>query len=120
MRFLPTRLHGVIDYLAGIIFIVVPWLFDWPGDAAWVSTALGALALVYSLLTNYELGVARVIPMPTHLLLDLLSGLVFIVAPFLLDPGTGVTITMIVFGLAEVGASLVTRTTPEAPPAVVR
>lgn len=120
MRFLPTRLHGVVDYLAGIVFIVVPWLFDWPSDAAWVSTVLGVLALVYSLLTNYELGVARVISMSTHLLLDLASGVVFIVAPFLLDPGPGVTTTMVIFGLAEIGASLVTRRTPEAPAAVVR
>ncbi len=44
----------------------------------WIPTILGARAIVHSLLTDYELGVVRRIPMPIHLLLDVLSGLVLL------------------------------------------
>jgi hypothetical protein len=46
--------------------------------------ALGAGALVYSALTDYELGLARFIPMPTHLFLDGLSGAFLVVSPWVL------------------------------------
>ena len=38
MRFLPTRVHGVIDYLWGVALIATPWLFGFAngGAAQWV------------------------------------------------------------------------------------
>ena len=27
MRFIPTHVHGMMDYLTGVILIAVPWLF---------------------------------------------------------------------------------------------
>lgn len=27
MRFIPTRIHGMVDYSMGLILIVAPWLF---------------------------------------------------------------------------------------------
>jgi hypothetical protein len=38
------------------------------------SLALGFAAITYSLLTDYELGALRVLPMPVHLTLDVLFG----------------------------------------------
>jgi hypothetical protein len=73
MRFLPTRAHGVLDYLVGLLLVASPWLFgfaDGPAAARGAPIALGAGALLYSLLTDYELGLLRVVPMPGHLLLD--------------------------------------------------
>ena len=113
MRFLPTSVHGVIDYVAGIVILVLPWIFDWEDSAKVIMTILGLGVILYSLLTDYELGVARVIPMPTHLLLDALGGIVLIVAPFIfgIDDTTTRTV-MIILGILEVGASLITQTTP--------
>lgn len=85
MRFIPTSVHGVIDLLMAIVLIVSPWLFGFDNveSAKWVPIVLGIGLIVYSLLTNYELGMARLIPMPIHLGLDILSGIVLAVSPWL-------------------------------------
>ena len=33
MRFIPTRIHGVLDYAVGVLLVAAPWLF---GFAPWV------------------------------------------------------------------------------------
>jgi hypothetical protein len=116
MRFLPTSVHGVVDYLAGIVFIALPWLFDWNDSAKWVLTILGAGVILYSLLTSYELGVVKLIPMSTHLILDLAGGVVLIVAPFVFDAQPDAARwVMVILGVLEIGASLTTRTVPGSP-----
>lgn len=113
MRFLPTSFHGVVDYLAGVVIVALPWLFDWEGGAKTIMTIVGLAVIVYSLLTYYELGVVRVLTMTTHLLLDAFGGLVLIVSPFIfgIDDSTTRTV-MIVLGVLEIGASLVSQTVP--------
>ncbi|WP_106476772.1 SPW repeat protein [Phytohalomonas tamaricis] len=115
MRFLPTRVHGIIDYVVGVFLIFVPYLFGFAdGTAAqWIPMLLGASAILYSLLTRYELGLFRLIPMPAHLGLDALSGLFFIISPWLFGFADRVFWPHVILGLFEVVASLVTRTAPE-------
>ena len=38
MRIISTRIHGIIDYLTGLLLIVAPWLFGFAngGAAQWV------------------------------------------------------------------------------------
>lgn len=113
MRFLPTAIHGIVDYVAGLVILVLPWLFDWEDNVKGVMTVLGLGVILYSLLTDYELGVSRQIPMPTHLLLDALGGIVLIVWPFIFGVDDTTTRTvMIILGVLEIGASLVTQTVP--------
>ncbi|MHB1225260.1 MAG: SPW repeat domain-containing protein, partial [Gemmatimonadaceae bacterium] len=78
MRFLPTRIHGVLDYLVGLLLVAAPWLLDLDrgGAGTWVPVILGAGAIVYSLFTDYELGLVCSIGMPVHLALDAASGVV--------------------------------------------
>jgi len=111
MRVIPTRIHGVLDYLMGVIFIVLPKVLDWNQTANYFISILGVSVIVYSLLTRYELGAVKWIPMSVHLILDLLGGILLIVAPFILRvAGNGVTTWMIVLGLVELIATLMTRT----------
>jgi len=111
MRFISTRTHGVLDYLMGLLLIAAPWLLGfYRGDAeTWVPVALGLSALVYSLMTNYELGAARVLSMRTHLMLDLMSGLLLAASPWLFGFAETVWAPHLILGLVEVGASLMTR-----------
>src|SRR3982750_3880824 len=76
MRFIPTRVHGMMDYLMGVLLIAAPWLFDFAdgGAETWVPVVLGAGAILYSLFTDYELGASHQISMKTHLTLDMISG----------------------------------------------
>ena len=114
MRFIPTSVHGVIDLLMAIVLIVSPWLFGFDNveSAKWVPIVLGIGLIVYSLLTNYELGMARLIPMPIHLGLDILSGIVLAVSPWLFGFADDIWWPHVVFGLIEIGAGLLTRTHP--------
>jgi hypothetical protein len=83
MRFIPTKVHGYLDYIVGALLIAAPWLFDFArgGAETWVPVILGAGAIVYSLLTDYELGVTKGISMGTHLTLDMLSGACWLPLP---------------------------------------
>lgn len=116
MHFLSTRLHGALDYLMGALLIAAPWLFgfaDEANDAAtWVLVALGAGVILYSLFTNYELGLVRKIPMPIHLLLDISGGALLAVSPWLFGFADEVWLPHLVLGLLEVGAALVTERAP--------
>ena len=70
MRFIPTKVHGVLDYLVGIALIAAPWLFGFAavgGAAVVIPIVLGVGLIVYSLFTKYEWGPFSVIPMPVHL-----------------------------------------------------
>lgn len=114
MRFIPTRAHGYLDYLIGALLMVAPWLlgFSRGGAETWVPVILGAGAILYSLMTDYELGVAKVISMRTHLWLDGMAGLLLAVSPWLFGFDEYVWAPHLVLGLLEVGAALTTRTVP--------
>ena len=113
MRVIPTRVHGMLDYLMGAVLIIFPWLLDLESDAAiWVPVILGAGVIAYSLLTDYELGVLRRLPMSTHLILDMLSGTVLAASPWLFGFADEVWVPHVVLGILEIGAAMMTQTIP--------
>lgn len=115
MRFIPTRVHGILDYAVGAILAVSPWLFGFArgGAETWVPVVLGAGAILYSLFTNYEWGVSRQLSMPTHLMLDLLSGIFLAASPWIFGFADHVYLPHLIFGILEIGVSLMTKRQPE-------
>jgi hypothetical protein len=85
MRFIPTMLHGLADYLVGIVVIALPFYFGWTDAPRNTFLALGAFVILYSLVTDYELGLLRYLRIRFHLLLDALFGIAMLAAPTLLD-----------------------------------
>ena len=87
MRFISTNVHGIFDYLIGAFLIAMPWMFGFAvigGPQTWLSVIVGASIIAYSLLTDYEWGLAKVIDMRAHLVLDVLAGLTILFSyPFL-------------------------------------
>lgn len=59
MRWIGTKTHGYLDYIMGMLLIAAPWIFGFARDGAetWVPVILGAGVILYSLLTDYELGI---------------------------------------------------------------
>ena len=114
MRFIPTAVHGVMDYLTGVLLIAAPWVLGFAdgGAETWVPVILGAGAILYSLLTDYELGAVRMLSMPVHLGLDAASGLVLAASPWLFGFDERVWLPHLVLGLVEIGAALTTQTHP--------
>ena len=75
-RVIPTGVHGALDYAASGFNLVFPSLLglkDSPA-ASLMPRLAGSVGTAYSLLTDYELGVVRAIPMPLHLALDAAKG----------------------------------------------
>ena len=103
-----------MDYLVGVLLIAAPWLFDFArgGAETWVPVILGAGAIIYSLMTDYELGLSRTISMRTHLSLDMWSGILLAASPWLFGFHEYVYLPHLIVGILEIGASLVTERTP--------
>ena len=114
MRFVPTRVHGVVDYIVGVILIVAPFVLGFAdGSAAqWVPIALGIAAILYSLVTDYEWGLVRLLPMPGHLALDAASGVLMAASPWLFGFADRVYLPHVIFGVFEILASLATQAHP--------
>lgn len=114
MRFIGTKTHGYLDYIMGALLIASPWIFgfDKNDTATYVPIILGAAMIVYSMLTNYELGAWPEIAMSTHLTLDILSGALLAVSPWLFGFAEYVWAPHLVFGLLEIGAAAMTKRAP--------
>lgn len=111
MRFIPTRIHGMLDYLIAILLVASPWIFGFSegGAKTWLPVILGAGVALYSLITDYELGLARVIPMPVHLLLDAGGGLLLAVSPWLFGFAGEIWWPHLFIGLFEIVAAATTH-----------
>lgn len=114
MRILSTKTHGVLDYLVGLLLLIAPWMlgFAQGGAETWVPVVLGAGAIVYSLLTNYEWGAARIIPMRVHLILDIMSGIFLAASPWLFGFSDYVYLPHLLLGIGEILAALITDPQP--------
>ena len=111
---LPTRIHGLLDYTVGALLIALPWLLGFArgGFETWIMVGLGAATLVYSALTDYELGLVRRLSMPTHLLLDGLGGALLAVSPWLFGFDQSVWIPHVAAGVFSIVTATVTDTIP--------
>jgi hypothetical protein len=108
-----SEMHGYIDYLMGLVLIAIPFLFAIPdGVPTTLLIVLGTATIVYSLITNYELGLVKVLPMKVHLFIDVVSGLLLIAAPWLFGFADIISWPFVVLGMLEVGAALMTKNKP--------
>jgi SPW repeat len=112
MRFIPTRVHGFIDYIMGVLLIAAPFVLGFADNTAaqWVPMILGAAILIMALFTDFELSLANLIPMPLHLGVDIAGGLLLLASPWLFGFADRIAWPHVVFGILEVGVALVTRT----------
>ena len=86
MRFIPTMVHGMLDYIVGIALIDAPSVFGFAavgGAAVVIPIVLGVGLIVYSLSTKYEWGPFGFIPMPVHLGFDVAASLFLALSPWL-------------------------------------
>ena len=103
--------------MMGVLLIISPWLFDFAngGAAQWISIILGLSALLYSLMTDYELGLLKIISVKAHLMIDLISGIFLAASPWIFGFADDVYLPHLILGIAEIGASLMTKQHPSKP-----
>jgi len=111
MRFLPTRIHAVLDYVLGVVLALFPFVSGFQGGVIdWGPMLLGHGLILYSLFTNYELGVLNFIPIKLHLLLDAAGGAILIGLAAVYGSSPALWLPLMVIGALEIASSLVTRT----------
>jgi len=114
MRFVPTRVHGIADWLLGALLVALPWLLglDRGSPEGWLPIALGAMGLAVTFFTDHEMGVVRRIPMVGHLWVDGLAGTLLAASPWLFGFADRVWLPHLALGLTELVAALVTKLYP--------
>lgn len=82
-RVIPQDVHSVMDYTSGTIGLASLFAGDTlPAKIA--GSAIGASVIGASLLTDYRLSLAKLIPIEVHEVLDYVTGALFSIAPFAL------------------------------------
>ena len=117
MRFIATRVHRVLDYVTAGVLIAAPSLlgFRKNGMQTWLPIALGVGTIGYSVLTDYELGLFKIVPMPMHLALDAANGALLAASPWLFGFADEVSAPHFGLGLFEMVVTASSQTTPAHP-----
>lgn len=106
MKIIPTKIHGVLDYLIGFTLVLMPWILDLNeyGIQSGIFVSLGMFTLLMSIFTKYELGVWKKIPMSVHLTLDALGAILLIASPWLFGFADRVFLPHVILGSIELFA----------------
>ncbi len=112
-----TRAHGVLDYLTGGLLLGAPRALGLSGTGAGRLLRLAGLGhAAYSVLTDYELGLVRRVPMRTHLALDGAGAVALAAAPWLVGTarrGRRHWLPHLVVGVYELATTALSRSEPE-------
>lgn len=111
LKMIPTRVHGVLDLLTAGTMLTLPRALGWSGNATRLLTDAAVGTIGYSLMTRYEMGLVKLLPMKAHLGLDAACGAALCAAPLLLpDEPDEVKQTLVGLGLFELAAAMATKT----------
>jgi len=109
---IPRAIHGMIEYVAGVLFIAAPFLFGFEdGYAVGVSIAVGVLILVMAAATVGPTGLIHSVPVTVHAAVDYGLAAFLIAAPFIFrfnDEGAP-TAFFIVLGVAHLLVTIGTK-----------
>ncbi|UOQ53448.1 SPW repeat domain-containing protein [Hymenobacter cellulosivorans] len=83
MKILSPSAHGIIDVCFITFVALAPVMFDLEPAIDTACFVLAGGYLLVTLLTDFRLGLLRLIPFPVHGWLDLLTGVALAAAPFL-------------------------------------
>lgn len=112
VKLLPAWLHAIADYAVGGLAIVVALIAGNSAAATATGVVVGAVVLAVSMLTQYPLGVVKVLPFRVHSLGDYAAAALLVGAPFALgfaDTQPGLSAFYIASGLAVLAVSLITN-----------
>jgi hypothetical protein len=106
-------MHVLIEYGVAVLTILSPFLFSFDSTAAKLLAVLvGVGILVLAVVTDAPTGIARTLPVASHVVIDYVLALFVIVAPFVFgfsNDDTGATAYFIVIGVGYVLLAVLTR-----------
>jgi hypothetical protein len=109
---IPAFVHGILEYVAGALFIGAPFVLAFDSDTATaVSIIAGVVVLIVAASTAMSTGLIKSIPVQAHVVLDYLLAILLIASPFLFgfdEDGTA-TAFFIVLGVLHLLVTIATR-----------
>ena len=113
MRFIPTKVHGVMDYVYALVLLFIPTIFHFSSNdaATYVMDVVSSAVFTYSLFTKYELGLFKNISMHIHLILDVVFGALLATSLWIFGFADDVYKPHLFFGLFAIAAALFSKVT---------
>ena len=113
---IPRAVHGLIEYAAGVLFIVAPFLLDFSDEegATALSIAVGVVVLLVAATTKGSTSLVNVIPTALHVAADYALAVLLIAAPFLFgfSDESSPTAFFIALGVVHLLLTVATRFVP--------
>jgi hypothetical protein len=109
-RPISTRTHGALDYAWATVAASAPTAADSSDATTRCVRKAGVAGGINSMLTDYEAGVVRVMPMRIHLAVDFIIGLSLVLSPLFLPKSARRSVALsVALGLTACAASLLTE-----------
>lgn len=114
---IPRFVHGLIEYVAGVLFIAAPLLLSFDSGAATaISIVVGVVVLVIAAATDGPTSLVNSLPITAHVALDYVLAVLLVALPFVagFSGETTPTVFFIALGVAHLLITIGTRFRPEA------
>ncbi|NOT10717.1 MAG: hypothetical protein HOP23_02615 [Methylococcaceae bacterium] len=84
MKIISSRMHGYLDYALVVIFLFAPLQLGFTGLSAWLCFGLAIVHFAVTFVTDFPLGVIKIITFTFHGWIERLVGPLLVVLPFVL------------------------------------
>ncbi|MGH8590979.1 MAG: hypothetical protein ACREXX_17125 [Gammaproteobacteria bacterium] len=109
MKIISPHVHGYLDYVTVVVFLLAPTLIGLTGFPAQLAYALAGIHLVMTLVTDFPLGVVKLIPFTIHGWIERMVGPLLVLVSFI--PGfanTPAQVFYLVIGVVIILVGLLT------------
>ena len=84
MKILSARIHGCLDYVTVVGFAIAPTMLGLAGIPKMICYGLAGIHLLLTFLTDFPLGVAKLVPNAVHGVIELVVSIALMALPWLL------------------------------------
>ena len=88
MKVISPRIHGYLDFLTVVIFLLAPTLLGLSQLSAILAYGLAVVHLIVTLASDFPFGVVKLIPFTIHGWIERMVGPLLIAVPFILNLST--------------------------------
>ncbi len=85
MKLISPYVHGWLDYVTMISLLIIPLTLKLNGRAEFMLIGFALFEFILAVMTRYPLGATRQIPFPVHGMIDLISGVAMLAAPWIFN-----------------------------------
>ncbi|RZJ85908.1 MAG: hypothetical protein EOO20_19385 [Chryseobacterium sp.] len=110
MKIIETKFHGYFDYTLALLFLWIPTFFHLKADRteSILFYVLAMLILFFTLLSDSHFGLYKVLPVISHLVINMLLGVFLMLSPWLFGFWNSSFFPHLLFGGIIVAGSLLT------------